>query len=314
MKNELQQKKQWVEIALELDQHLQDPLANFLTELGAEGVILDEEIINPLTGQGNPDKKGLKLMKAYLNNNDQTQHKMESLDRYLKSLAEVHSLKTVPQMTVKIIHEEDWHKKWQRFFTTTRIGRHIIVKPSWELFLPKKGDIVIDMDPGMAFGTGTHATTRMCLEVIEKLAQDSTPAINSMLDVGIGSGILSIAAAKLGVPKTVGIDVDPIALGYAQKNIDKNKVTDQVEVRHVALEKLEGTFDLIVANILSEILLKLRKDLFNHLADNGILILSGIMEENKLKLERKFASKKLALVTSYTHTDWICMVLQKVVA
>jgi ribosomal protein L11 methyltransferase len=217
MKNELPQKKQWVEIDLELYQHLQDPLANFLTELGAEGVILDEEIINPLTGKVNPDKKDLKLMKAYLNDNDQTQHKIESLDRYLKSLAELHSLKDTPQMTVKIIHEEDWHKKWQRFFTTTRIGRHIIVKPSWELFIPEKGDIVIDMDPGMAFGTGTHATTRMCLEVIENLTQDGTPAINSMLDVGIGSGILSIAAAKLGVPKTVGIDVDPIALGYAQK-------------------------------------------------------------------------------------------------
>jgi ribosomal protein L11 methyltransferase len=314
MKDSMPQRRQWVEISVELDQHLQDPLANFLTELGAEGVILDEEIINPLTGKVNPVKRDLKLMRAYLNATDQTQHKIESLDRYLKSLAELHSLKDTPQMTVKIIHEEDWHKKWQRFFTTTRIGRHIIVKPSWELFIPEKGDIVIDMDPGMAFGTGTHATTRMCLEAIEKLTQNRTPAITSMLDVGIGSGILSIAAAKLGVPKTVGIDVDPLALGYAQKNIDKNRVTDQVELRHVSLEKIEGTFDLIVANILSEILLKLRKDLFNHLADNGILILSGIMVENRLKLKRKFTSRKLALVTSYSHTDWICMVLQKVVA
>lgn len=314
MKNELPQKEEWVEIALELDQHLQDPLANFIIELGAEGVLLDEEIINPLTGKVDPDRQGLKLMKAYLNNNEETQHKIESLDRYLKSLAQVHSLQETPQMTLKIIHEEDWHKKWQRFFTTARIGRHIIVKPSWELFLPEEGDIVIDMDPGMAFGTGTHATTRMCLEVIEKLTHDGTPAINSMLDVGIGSGILSIAAAKLGVPKTVGIDVDPIALGYAQKNIDKNNVTNQVEVRHVSLEKLEGTFDLIVANILSEILLKLRKDLCNHLAENGILILSGIMDENKLKIERKFTSKKISLAASYTHTDWSCLVLQKVVA
>ena len=314
MKNELPHKAQWVEVAVALEQHLQDPLANFFIELGTEGVLLDEEIINPLTGKVDPGREGLKLMKAYLTNNEDTRHKIESLDRYLKSLAAVHSLKDTPQMTLTIIHEEDWHKKWQRFFTTTRIGRHIIVKPSWELFLPEEGDIVIEMDPGMAFGTGTHATTRMCLEVIEKLIHAGTPAINSMLDVGIGSGILSIAAAKLGVPKTVGIDVDPIALGYAQKNIDKNNVPDQVAVRHVSLEKLEGTFDLVVANILSDILLKLRKDLCNHLADNGILILSGIMDENKLKIERKFTSRKLALVTSYSHTDWICMVLQKVVA
>lgn len=313
MKNELTPQKQWVEIALELDQDLQDPLANFLTELGAEGVILDEEIINPVSGQVNDGRQGLKLMKAYLTDSDETRHKIASLNRYLKALAEVHSLKALPQLTLKIIQEEDWHRKWQRFFTTTRVGRHIIVKPSWELFLPEEGDIVIEMDPGMAFGTGTHATTRMCLEYIEKLTLDGT-GISSMLDVGTGSGILSIAAAKLGVPRTVCIDVDPIALSYAQKNIDKNRVTDRVAVRHVALENLEGTFDLVVANILSDILLKLKQDLCKHLADNGILILSGIMDENKKKIERKFVSRKLALVTSCSHADWACMVLQKVVA
>lgn len=314
MKKELHRKKQWVEVSLELEEYLEDPLANFLIEQGADGVILDEEIINPLTGKVNPEKQGQKLLRAYLENNSGCQDKIESLDRYLKSLAELHSLKGIPQITLKIIHEEDWHKKWQKFFTTTRIGKHLIIKPSWELFLPDEGDIIIEMDPGMAFGTGTHATTRMCLEVIERLARGGKTAINSMLDVGIGSGILSIAAAKLGIPKTVGIDVDPIARGYAQKNIDLNGVAGLVEVREVPLEKLEERFDLIVANILSEILLQLRKDLFRHLAGDGTLILSGIMAENKLKIERKFTSKTLTLEASLEHADWACMVFKKVVA
>ena len=305
------QKQQWIEISIELEHHLQDPVANFLVELGAEGVIIDEDIINPLTGTLKPERRNFKLTKAFLKKNSQSQKKMEALNKYIKSLVEIHSLTYTPHMKMTITHEEDWNKKWQKFFTTTRIGNHIIVKPSWELFLPEEKDILIEMDPGMAFGTGTHATTRMCLEVIENILEGSIQPIRSMLDVGIGSGILSIAAAKLGIPKIVGIDIDPIALGYAQKNIGKNDVSSQVELREVSLKKLEGTYDLVVANILSDILIRLRKDLYEHLADNGLLILSGIVAENAQKVERKFVSKKLTTYASYSDTDWICIVLQK---
>jgi len=308
------QRRQWIEIAVELEPHLQDPLANFLTELGAEGVIIDEDIIDPLSGTIKPDKQNHKLMKAYLQKDSQSQEKVESLNHYIKSLVEIHSLTYSPQMKLTITHEEDWNKKWQKFFSTTRIGKHIIIKPSWEIYLPEEGDLLIEMDPGMAFGTGTHATTRMCLEVIENIIAESPQPVQSMLDVGTGSGILSIAAAKLGIPDIVGVDIDPIALRYAQKNIDSNEVTSQVELRAVSLNKLVGTYDLVVANILSDILIKLKKDLFAHLADNGFLILSGILAENAKKLERKFASRKLISCASYNDTDWICLVLQKKVA
>ena len=214
-------------------------------------------------------------------------------------------------MTLTVTHEDDWNKKWQKYFTTARIGKHIIVKPSWELFLPEEGDVIIEMDPGMAFGTGTHATTRMCLEAIENLIHNDSKSSHSMLDVGIGSGILSIAAAKLGVEKLVGIDIDPIALRYAKQNIEKNLVADKIEVKDVVLNKLEGKFDLVVANILSDVILKLHKDLYAHLEDNGILILSGIMDENESKVEKKFVSKKISLVDRYYDTGWICFVLQK---
>ena len=314
MNDTMPQRRQWIEIGIELEQYLQDPLANFLTELGAEGVIVDEDIINPLTGTIKPDKQNHKLMKAYLEKDSHSQEKIESLNHYIKSLVEIHSLTYSPQMKLTITHEEDWNKKWQKFFSTTRIGNRIIVKPSWELYLPEEGDLLIEMDPGMAFGTGTHATTRMCLEVIENIIAENPQPIQSMLDVGTGSGILSIAAAKLGISNIVGIDIDPIALRYAQKNIDKNDVTSQVELRAVSLNKLVGTYDLVVANILSDILLKLRKDLFEHLADNGFLILSGILAENAAKLERKFASRKLISCVSYIDTDWKCLVLQKKVA
>ena len=308
------QKQQWIEIAIELEQHLQDPVANFLIELGAEGVITDEDIINPLTGTIKPDKKHYKLLRAYLKKNNRSQKKIESLNHYIKSLVEIHSLSYSPELKLTVTNEEDWNKKWQKFFSTTRIGKRIIIKPTWEIFLPEEGDLPIEMDPGMAFGTGTHATTRMCLEVLETIMEETSQPIQSMLDVGIGSGILSIAGAKLGIPSIVGIDIDPIALRYAEKNIDNNGVLQQIELREVSLNKLEGTYDLVVANILSDILINLRKDLYKHLADNGFLILSGILAENSSKLERKFASLKLTACASYSDTDWICLVLQKKVA
>jgi ribosomal protein L11 methyltransferase len=308
------QKQQWIEIAIELEEYLQDPVANFLIELGAEGVITDEDIINPLTGTIKPGKKNYKLLKSYLKKDSGSQEKIESLHHYIKSLVEIHSLPSPPELKLSISNEEDWNKKWQKFFSTTRIGKHIVIKPTWELFLPEEDDLLIEMDPGMAFGTGTHATTRMCLEVLETIMEETTQPIQSMLDVGIGSGILSIAGAKLGIPRIVGIDIDPTALRYAQKNIDNNQASQQIELREVSLKKLEGTFDLVVANILSDILIKLRKDLYEHLADDGFLILSGILAENASKLERKFTSLKLMACASYSDTDWICQVLQKKVA
>jgi ribosomal protein L11 methyltransferase len=304
-------KEQWVEISIEIDQHLQDALANFLMELGSSGVVVDEEISDPLYGKVKPGSKDRRLVCSYLKKDDHYHHKIHSLDRYLKSLTELHSLKFPPQMTLTVTHEDDWNKKWQKYFTTARVGKHIIVKPSWELFLPEEGDVIIEMDPGMAFGTGTHATTRMCLEAIENLIHNNSKSFHSMLDVGIGSGILSIAAAKLGAEKIVGIDIDPIALRYAKQNIEKNHVADKIEVQEVLLNRLEGKFDLVVANILSDVILKLRKDLYKHLEENGILILSGIMDENESKIERKFVSKKLSLADRYHDTGWICLVLQK---
>lgn len=303
--------KEWVEISIEVQEQLQDALSNFLMELGAPGVVTDEEILDPLTGRLPANCSGRKRLSSYLENDHRAEATIAAIDRYLTSLADVHRLDDPPRMKLRVIREEDWDKKWQRFFTTCRIGTRVVIKPSWELYLPKDGDMVIEMDPGMAFGTGTHPTTRMCLEVIEDIVRGRTTPISAMLDVGTGSGILSIAAAKMGVAKVMGIDIDPIALRYARQNVEKNRVAHLVEVCECSLDKLEERFDLVVANILSEILIKLRKELVKHLAVNGMLVLSGILGEKAPKLERAFTSKKLSLIDSRIHGEWACIVLQK---
>jgi ribosomal protein L11 methyltransferase len=223
-------------------------------------------------------------------------------------------LTTAPQVELKLVREEDWSRQWQKLFSTCRIGSRLVIKPSWEQYAPRGNDVVIEMDPGMAFGTGTHPTTRMCLERVEALVGRSDPAIRSMLDVGTGSGIVSIAAAKLGVERIVAIDIDPTALSCARKNAGINRVTHRVAVGDERLEEIGEQFDLIIANILSEILLKLRRDLLKRLSARGILVLSGILAQDAHKLENAFSSKKYRLLDSVLQGEWACLVLQKQLA
>jgi len=305
---------QWVEISVALGRHLQDPLANFLMELGADGVVTDGEISAPLNAASLLITGEYRRVTAYLKNDRAIRSRVDSLHRYLAALADIHGLSDAPQVELKLIREEDWSKQWQKFFSTCRIGSRMVIKPSWEQYTPRPDDVLIEMDPGMAFGTGTHPTTRMCLEHIEVLVSRSAPPIRSMLDVGTGSGILSVAAAKLGIEKIVAIDIDPIALSYARKNAGINRVTHRVEVRDCPLEMIGEQFELIMANILSEILLKLRKDLLKRLTSRGILVLSGILAEDAHKLETAFSLKKYLLLDSILQGEWACLVLQKQLA
>ena len=305
---------QWVEISVELGEHLQEALANFLVEQGADGVVTDGEISDPPEEMPAANKGEWRRVTAYLKNDAQVRLHIGALHRYLAALTDIHGLTHSPRVALKLIREEDWSREWQKFFSTCRIGSRMVIKPSWEAYTPRTGDILVEMDPGMAFGTGSHPTTRMCLEVIEDLVRRSSPPPGSMLDVGTGSGILSIAAAKLGVENIVGIDIDPVAVSYARKNAAINGVAHRVEVRDCPLERIGGRFDLIAANILSEILLTLRKELLKRLSSRGILVLSGILAEDAHKLETAFSSKKYLLLDSVLQGEWACLVLQKQLA
>jgi len=302
---------QWVEISVILGRQLQEALANFFMERGADGVVTDGEIASPRAAAPRGSRDECRRVTAYLRNDGAAQAHIDALYRYLAALAEIHGLRETPQVELTLVREEDWGRQWQKFFSTCRIGSRLVIKPSWERHAPRVDDVVIEMDPGMAFGTGTHPTTRMCLERIEALVAGPDPAIRSMLDVGTGSGILSIAAAKLGVARVVAIDMDPTALRCARHNAAANRVDDHMEVHDGRLEDIDERFDLVVANILSEILLKLRQHLLKRLSARGILILSGILVRDAHKLETAFASKKYRLLDSVLQGEWACLVLQK---
>jgi len=210
------------------------------------------------------------------------------------------------------IEDPDWGEQWKKYFKPLRVGREIVIKPTWERYAPEGGDIVIEIDPGMAFGTGQHASTRMCLEALEEvIAKDRAIKAWEVLDVGTGTGILGIACAKLGAEKVLCLDVDKKAVSIARENIQMNDVADRVKAGSRDVTSLEGSFDLIVANLTEKILTKLSPTLVDLLRPRGYLIISGIIIDNRATIEESFLVDPLVLHRSLTEKEWICYVLKK---
>ncbi len=210
--------------------------------------------------------------------------------QYLPSSAEAVALKQslvrlirkippgrVPVVKIKAIRQEDWSETWKRYFHVFRCGKHMVVRPTWEEYCSQPGDIVIDMDPGMAFGSGHHGTTRSCLVLMEKVAAGLRSG--SVLDVGCGSGILAIAAAKLGCHDVTAIDNDPQAIKVAKENIGINGLSGRIKCHTADLAKLENgrRYDVVVANILAEVIERYADKITRAVKKGGQLIVSGIL-------------------------------------
>ena len=180
-----------------------------------------------------------------------------------------------------IVDDADWKDKWKEYFKPVRITDRLVVKPTWEEYEPNDGEKVIQIDPGMAFGTGTHETTSLCLKLMEKYLGDE-PQDKEVLDVGCGSGILSIAAALLGCRSVTGVEIDEDAVRVAEENVELNGIGDRVEILQGDLtEVIESKADIIVANLMADLVMTLSKSAKEHLKDGGIFISSGILLEKK---------------------------------
>lgn len=204
-------------------------------------------------------------------------------------------------LSLQGVKEEDWAENWKQYYKPFRLGEHMVVKPTWEPWDTQAGDLIIEIDPGMAFGTGTHETTAMCVGLIEKYYQGG-----SLLDVGTGSGILAIAAARLGAKGIVAVDIDPDAVRVAQENVAHNGLTDAIDVREGdLLQGLSQRFQFAVANILAPVICMLAAPLKAHLLPGGKFICSGIIAEAESDVNEALLAAGYTIDEIQHKGDWV---------
>jgi ribosomal protein L11 methyltransferase len=289
--------KRWLVVELLIPKEFGEAVSNFLIEQGATG-------IEELDGDTRWEK-----LRTYFPQNIKERRILHGLHRYLKSLKEISPEASPSQIKTASLSEQDWGENWKRFFKPVQVTPKFVVQPPWSKIRLKKGQIPIEITPGMAFGTGTHATTILCIQALEERLRRKGL---SVLDVGTGSGILSIIAAKLEAKEVWGIDIDGVAVKVARENIEKNHVSDIVKIRKESIGHFQKKFDTIVANIDLKSLRRMRKSLLSHLRGQGSLILSGILEEEKDRIGQHYLETGLLRRIKVTQKDeWVCLIFKK---
>ena len=216
-------------------------------------------------------------------------------------------LRPIGELEVRVVHEADWAEAWKRHFPVLRVGRHLVIRPTWRRHRAAPGDVVLALDPGMAFGTGLHPTTRLCLAGIEDWADQGVLAGARVLDVGCGSGILAIAAARFGAREVIGVDTDPLAVEATSANARRNRVSRRVHARHGSLPSGERPFDLVMANLIASLLIDLADELTASLRPGGRLLVSGIFVDRESEVRSAFGARKLAVVRRLVETEWVAL-------
>jgi len=285
-------------------------IANIFYELGVKGVVIEGPDEVPAEGWA----PGLPLsfpqqdaVIGYIPQNAGAAQICQELASRLSQLSASYEIAT--QILYKDLDEEDWAESWKAFFWPQKISDHIVVKPTWRTYSPNPGDIIILLDPGMAFGTGTHPTTSLCVRLIETYLKKE----DTILDIGTGSGILLIAAGKLGAREAMGIDSDSVAVTVAHENLERNQL-DLKRFQVVAGDLADGVhrqYDIVVANILSEVILVLLDQVQRVLVPNGIFICSGIIEENRDSVLDKMKQLGFEILTVRSEEGWVAIAGKK---
>ena len=311
--------EQWLEVSVKVKHEAEEVTAEILREAGARnGVVIEDpvlyetvrkslpfELCDPL-----PEETDLSVLTvtAYYPEDEDLQKRLQGIETDLAAAEKrIGSFRIGPALFRKV-SETDWSDEWKQYFHVTRMGKHIVVKPSWECYEPEVEDVVLELDPGMAFGTGTHPTTVLVLEALEKLIYPDT----TVFDVGTGSGILAMTAAKLGAKNIKAVDIDGVAVRTAKENIAKAGLADRIEVKQGdLLHGTEGKADVIVANILADIIIQLLPDIPGKLKKGGLFFASGIIEDYQQDVTEAAVKVGLRVKEVTRIKDWVGLLMEK---
>ncbi len=293
----------WIEIALSVDGEAAEAVAELLQRYGHQGVAIEQDnIASEIWDDGDQPPVTTLTVRAYIQADDRAEDAKLRLETALGHMSLMYPM---PRPVYTIVHEEDWAEAWKAHYHPVRIGKKLFIRPLWIEAETSPGDIVVALDPGMAFGTGTHPTTQLCMEALEDCVQ---PGIKA-LDLGCGSGILAITAAKLGASNILALDIDPLAVKVTAENALQNNVANQITAQEGSLESLVGSsrrFDLIVVNILAKIIIAMCD---NHLGEivrpGGVALFSGIIETQADDVEAALRKTGLEPYARRQQGDWV---------
>lgn len=231
---------------------------------------------------------------------------VETVRRELGHL-QAFGLRPIGELETRLVQEEDWADAWKSHFPVLRVGRRLVIRPSWRDYEPSAGDVVIALDPGMAFGTGLHPTTRLCLAALEDLADDGRLRGARVLDVGSGSGILAVAAALLGTGRVVAVDTDPIAVEATLANARLNGLQGTIAARRGSVPLSDPPFDVVLANLIASLLVDLAPTLCQSVVQGGRVLASGIFVDREADVVEAFDRAGLQVAGRWTETDWVAL-------
>lgn len=307
----------WIEVTIKTTTEAVEAITNILDDLRTGGVMIEdpkdfffqkkneldwdyveEEVFNKRNSDG-------VLIKTYISEERNVMELVEIIKQKVSALAGFGIDIGEGSVSLGQVNEEDWANEWKKYYKPTKIGEKLVVKPTWEDYEVQDGDLVIELDPGMAFGTGTHETTTMCMRELEKYVTEDS----KVFDIGCGSGILAIAAAKLGAKDVIAVDLDEVAVKVAAENVAHNHVQDSVQVLHGNLiDVVSDKADIVVANIIADIIKILARDVHSCMKEDAVFISSGIIHAKVNEVKESLIENGFEIIEVKTLGEWNAIV------
>ena len=306
--------KEWLEVTIVTSSEAVEAVSGILYNTDVKGISIEdsEDVEFKKKNPGDWDyfdetliaiKDGA-VIKGYYKEDEKFQEYIDYIKESFEHISDFGIDKGTGIITVNKVNEEDWENNWKKYYKPTKIGEKIVVKPIWEDYSPKKDEIIVELDPGMAFGTGTHETTRMCIKASERYVKNNSV----VFDIGTGSGILAITAAKLNAAKVTGVDLDPVAVTSATENVKYNNIHN-IEILHGnLLDVVQGKADIIVANIIADVVIILVEDVKKCINKGGYFISSGIINARKDDVVNKLVESGFEIQEVNVDGEWVSVV------